>query len=301
MRLLAKFDNQKPAKTLAAFLYTKGITNEVRQTEGDWAVWVHDENRLDSAREILDAYLDEPDAPIYAEALAKALALLKREKNREAKARQSLRPKRIVSHNPLMMGKLTMSLIAACIAVALITRLGKDHQTTSYLTIASYVVRDKVAAWNMFNDLYHGQLWRLVSPIFIHFDFWHILFNMWWLKDLGSIIEYRHSPWFLGVLILGIAVPSNLAQFVIEGSPLFGGMSGVVYGLLGYLWIRGKYDPGFGMRLNSQIVIFMLGWLVLGFTGWLGNIANVAHIGGLIVGVAWGYFSSRHWLRAFRR
>lgn len=301
MRLLAKFDQQKSAKTLAAFLYTQGITNEVRQTQGDWGVWVHEENRLENAREILDGYLRQPDAPQYTEALAKAVALLKREKNREAKARQSLRPKRVVTRSPLMMGKLTMSLIAACVAVALITRLGKDHETTRYLTIASYVVRDKVAAWNMFTDLYSGQLWRLVTPIFIHFDFLHILFNMWWLKDLGSIIEYRHSSWFLAILILGIAVPSNVAQFVIEGSPLFGGMSGVVYGLLGYLWIRGKYDPSFGMQLNPQIVIFMLGWLALGFTGWLGNIANVAHIAGLIVGVVWGYFASRHWLRAFRR
>ncbi len=301
MRQLAKFDDENRAKTLGAFLYTQGITNEVRRTDSIWIVWVHDETELGTARTILDAFISEPNAPQYKEALSKALTLLKREQQRESSERQSLRPKTFKARSSLTIGKLTLGLIAICIAVAFITKLGKEPVATSYFTIVSYTIRDKYISWNMFHDLYRGQVWRLISPIFLHFDFWHILFNMWWLKDLGSIIEYRHSPWFLGMLIVGIAIPSNLAQFIIEKNPLFGGMSGVVYGLLGYLWIRGKYDPRFGMRLNPQIMVFMLGWLALCFTGWLGNIANTAHVTGLIVGSLTGYLTSRHWLRAFRR
>ncbi|MCB9666576.1 MAG: rhomboid family intramembrane serine protease [Myxococcales bacterium] len=301
MRQLGKFNEEQRAKALGAFLYTRGITNEVRPSEDMWMVWIHNEAELRRAQEILQTYLLEPDDPKYKEALSTALSLLKREKQREQSERRSQRPKRLVSRHPLMMGKLTLGLVVVCIFVALVTKLGKDHETTSYLTMASYAVRDKYAAWSMFADLYRGQIWRLVTPIFLHFDFWHILFNLWWLKDLGSIIEYRHSSKYLAALVLGIAIPSNLAQFIISGSPLFGGMSGVVYGLLGYLWIRGRYDPSFGMRLNPQIVIFMLGWLVLCFTGWLGNIANAAHVAGLVVGGGWGYLSSRHWIRMLRR
>jgi len=69
-------------------------------------------------------------------------------------------------------------------------------------------------------------------------------------------------------------------------------MSGVVYGLLGYIWIRGKFDPASGLYLHSSTVVMMLLWLVAGFTGWLGPIANGAHLGGLVMGMAWGWLSS---------
>ncbi|QQR90927.1 MAG: rhomboid family intramembrane serine protease [Myxococcales bacterium] len=88
---------------------------------------------------------------------------------------------------------------------------------------------------------------------------------------------------------------------MIVQNPLFGGMSGIVYGLLGYLWIRGKYDPSYGIRLNPQIVMFMLGWFVLCLTGLVGHVANVVHGAGLFMGAAWGYLASKHWLRVFRR
>ena len=39
-------------------------------------------------------------------------------------------------------------------------------------------------------DVLRGQIWRLITPIFIHFDVMHILFNMWMLRDLGDqVIE----------------------------------------------------------------------------------------------------------------
>jgi GlpG protein len=69
-------------------------------------------------------------------------------------------------------------------------------------------------------------------------------------------------------------------------------MSGVVYGLLGYVWIRGKFDPASGLYLHRSTVIMMLIWLVAGFARVLGPIANYAHLGGLLIGMAWGWLSS---------
>jgi len=76
------------------------------------------------------------------------------------------------------------------------------------------------------------------------------------------------------------------------GGPNFGGMSGVVYGLLGYIWIRGKLDPGSGLFLHRETVIMMIVWFFLCFTGWVGDIANGAHAGGLLIGMACGWLSS---------
>ena len=69
-------------------------------------------------------------------------------------------------------------------------------------------------------------------------------------------------------------------------------MSGVVYGLLGYIWIQGLRNLGFGYVLHKQTVIMMLGWFILCWTGILGPIANWAHTAGLAIGIAWGYVES---------
>jgi GlpG protein len=137
-------------------------------------------------------------------------------------------------------------------------------------------------------------LWRLITPIFIHFSLLHILFNMLWLRDLGGMIEGRQSTGKLAILVLAIAVCSNLGQFLV-GGPVFGGMSGVVYGLLGYIWMRGKFDPGSGLFVHPVTVGMMIIWFFACFTPIVPHVANAAHGVGLVMGVAWGYLSSlRH-------
>ncbi len=69
-------------------------------------------------------------------------------------------------------------------------------------------------------------------------------------------------------------------------------MSGVDYGLLGYVWMRARFEPQAGMYLDAFTVSFMLGWLVLCFTGLMGPVANWAHTVGLVVGMAIGYAPS---------
>ena len=134
-------------------------------------------------------------------------------------------------------------------------------------------------------------VWRLVTPIFLHWGIIHIIFNMWWLRDLGSMIEARKNTWFLLLLVLVIAAVSNLAQYGYK-DPYFGGMSGVVYGLLGYIWMRSKHDPGCGLFLHSTTVTMMMVWFFLCFTGMVGHIANTNHGVGLVTGMVWGYLAA---------
>jgi GlpG protein len=88
-----------------------------------------------------------------------------------------------------------------------------------------------------------------------------------------------------------MGVLSNLGQYFADG-PGFGGMSGVVYGLLGYIWMRGKFDPGSGLFLHPTTVVMMLICLAFGYTHYL-QIANTAHSVGLGVGVVWGFLAAR--------
>ncbi|MES2298586.1 MAG: rhomboid family intramembrane serine protease [Pseudomonadota bacterium] len=159
---------------------------------------------------------------------------------------------------------------------------GKSTDTLNQLFIAD-------SSSQGFQDVLAGQVWRLLTPIFIHFGVLHILFNMMWLWDLGSIIERKRGHAFLVGFVLLAGVVSNVAQYTIVGSPFFGGMSGVVYGLLGYMWMSGRRNPESGLVLNQQTVVMMFAWFVLCWTGLLGPIANWGHTVGLVIGIAWGY------------
>ena len=96
------------------------------------------------------------------------------------------------------------------------------------------------------------------------------------------------------MLFRSFALASNLAQYTVHHEQWnFGGMSGVNYGLIGYVWIRGKLDPGSGLHLDKPSVVMAIGFFFLCFTGWFGPVANTAHAAGLICGMAWGWITAK--------
>src|SRR6266704_690511 len=95
----------------------------------------------------------------------------------------------------------------------------------------------------------------------------------------------------LAVLVLVIAALSNFGQYLWQG-PIFFGMSGVVYGLVGYIWLRGKFDLTSGLFLHRNTVMMAVIWFVLCLVGVIPHVANAAHSVGFGVGIAWGFISA---------
>lgn len=187
--------------------------------------------------------------------------------------------------------RLTAILIALSITVAVLSRFGSDYQSLHFLFISEY--------HQGLSEISEGQLWRLFTPIIIHFGILHIVFNMIWLYQLGSAIEQRQSIKRMAILVVVTSLLSNLAQYFWNG-PSFGGMSGVVYGLLAYIWIQGKYNARAGLGLEQNIAIMMLIWFVICWMGLVGNIANMAHTVGLVSGAILGLiYSPKSNLRHF--
>lgn len=176
---------------------------------------------------------------------------------------------------------LTLALAATSIAISLHSGFGKHLQPLLPLLIAS----DPRLG---LQEILQGQWWRLITPMFLHFGLLHIVFNMLWLWDLGGAIELRRSSWLLAGLVLFSSVSSNLAQYAWSG-PAFGGMSGVVYALLGYVWVQGRFYPHGGIGLPRPIAVMMLVWYVLCWTGLIGPVANMAHTAGLLAGLLAGF------------
>jgi GlpG protein len=295
MRLIGHLSEEKAARLFADYLYVQKIESHLEFEKGDgWGIWINDEDKIEEAGRLLTAFRANPkDAKYQAEAGGAADLRAEAEKGetkyrkRVHRRRQLFRPLREYGFGPL-----TFVLIVISVAVAFYSRLGDAIQPIMSLFITDYSLSGNLITWHKgLPEIRHGQVWRLVTPIFIHFNLVHIFFNMMCLRDLGSMIEGRRSSWLLAVLVLVIASCSNLPQFY-YGGPMFGGMSGVNYGLLGYIWIRGKFDPGSGLNLHPLTVTLMLIWFVACFTPLIPNVANAAHTVGLAMGVAWGYLSS---------
>lgn len=183
-----------------------------------------------------------------------------------------------------------MALIALSCAGALIAEYDKQGQILAWLSWHDLFDSTPIDDRSVFAPLQSGQWWRVATPMFLHFSLIHLLFNMLWLWDLGRRISFLLGPIALLGLVLGSAILSNGAQAWVTSSPLFGGMSGVVYALLGFCWIWDKLNPKYHFRLPSGLIWFMLAWLALGYSGLLDtllgvSIANTAHAGGLVCGI----------------
>lgn len=178
----------------------------------------------------------------------------------------------------LPQGKTTLVIIALC-AIIYLLKISGNMGANLY---SAFFISTPESQF--FEEIKHGQIWRLLTPIFLHLSFLHILFNMMWFKDLGYILEYKLGRNFLLFFMIVTGIFSNVTQYLVAG-PSFGGMSGVLYAMLGFVWIYHKLDPKFEITLPNRDIGIMLAWLVACLTGWLGPIANTAHAGGLFAGM----------------
>lgn len=302
MRLLTTVADQAEAKTLGDALYSDGVVTTLKETrDGSVAVWVHDEDQMEQARAFLNGF--DASSNRFASMAKKA----RTQRKQEAKADEQLRTRtekirnQIEAKQNMRIGTVSTGLIAICVVVFFLTGMGKDLSVVRYFTFTPIVPAKGGLVFGDVSAIWLGEPWRLFTPMFLHFGFMHILFNMWWLKDLGTAIERVFSARYLLVFVLVTAAISQVLEYVMSGPTIFGGMSGVVYGLFAFIWIRGRLDPSFPYRMPQQLVTFMLIWLGLGFTGWVGPIANWVHTGGLLVGAVWGVISSGYIQRRLRR
>lgn len=165
------------------------------------------------------------------------------------------------------------------------------------LIVPTEQVGDFIQFTNLQTALSAGQFWRLWTPALLHFSVLHLAFNLLWLWEFGRRIEEAQGRLRLAELVLLLAPVANVAQWLVGDGPMFGGLSGVVYGLLGYLIVAGRRSGDPRLMLPPALVVFLLIFLVLfstGITTAFGlHIANAAHWGGFVGGVVWGLLRVR--------
>lgn len=200
-----------------------------------------------------------------------------------------------VQHTPV-----TVALGGLCLL--LYPLLGSTAETVgpvlSALLIVPVVPHGNLIAFpSLLATLEAGHLWRLWTPALVHFSVLHLVFNGLWLWEFGRRIEGQEGSGRLLEGVLWLAPASALAQYAVGAHPLFGGLSGVVYGLLGYLVVVQRLRPRRAYRLPPGLPVLLIGLLALMATGVTEPfglaVAHGAHLGGLLAGGLWGL------LRAF--
>jgi GlpG protein len=293
MRMIGSVTDETHASRLGDSLLAAGIDNHVeRSADGaSWAVWVERDDDLERARAEFEQFQRDPAAERYAGSTRHAARIRAERQGKQQRLARNFRDVRggwlIRPHaGP---GPVTLAIMALCGIVFVSSWMGMNDEKLNPLLIQPVEFHE--GGWVRYpRDLEavkQGEVWRLLTPALIHHGPLHLIFNMMWLYHLGSQIEHRKGGLALALLVIISAIPSNFLQFLDSG-PLFGGMSGVVYALFGYIWMKGRYQPHEGMAVDRGTVIMMLVWLVLCMTPLLRNIANTAHVAGLAIGLIAG-------------
>jgi len=297
LRQIGTLPGEREARHLADYLLTLGVGTRLRQEPDGWGVWVLDENRLPQARQEFEAYRSRPDDPRFRSASQTAEVIRRESERIESRYRKNMRyVSNTWGRTPFRRRPLTVVVVAICVAVYLLMGLPKTRfPTIDALAFSSFHLDPLTQQLHPggFEDVIHGQVWRLVTPIFMHFNLIHLLFDLWAFSLFGTLIETRRGTRTLSILLFATAIASNLGQFLYYAEftgtvRVFGGLSGVVYGLFGYVWMKGRFEPELGMILHPSTVQTMLFWLVLCMAGVLTNIANAAHVVGLAAGIVCG-------------
>lgn len=280
MRRAGVIPDRSLADRFLDYLTAEAIPAQLRPVaEGDGVeVWIVDEDHVADGRRELAEFLSDPQAAAYREAAAEA----SRDREAELKARAEAAREHLRSDaeakQPYWSRFPATSLIAVgCITVGLLTMLGE----ASPEIIRALKISNDPAVRSL-PEVGAGELWRLASPALLHFGPAHFVFNLLFLFPIGRMVEQRRGSGTLLLLCLAFAVASNLTQYWWAG-PNFGGLSGVLCGLFGYIIIKQILQPDLGLELPQQTIVVFLVYLVFAAIA-IKNIANAAHFGGLAVG-----------------
>ncbi|MGF1904990.1 rhomboid family intramembrane serine protease GlpG [Aliivibrio salmonicida] len=273
MHRLIALSNPRAGQAFIDYMASRHIDLRMMpEGEGQFALWVvSDDTYLLEVESELQAFLKDPNATKYQSAswdMADTRT-----------AQFSYSSPNIMNMVKAKAGVFTLFIMVSCIIIFALQQFGWNNSVFQLLHFPE-------------NQGQSIEIWRWFSHALLHFSATHIIFNLLWWWQLGGDIELRLGRTKLVQLFLFSALFSGLGQFWIDGAN-FGGLSGVVYALLGYSWFIGWLAPERGISVSKPIVGFMLIWIILGYVQPFMAIANTAHLVGLITGCAFAAIDSQ--------
>lgn len=266
MHNLHEFQNLRAAQAFSDYLHSLGIDNSIEDDQFTLTLLIKHDQQIDKAQLELNEFLQNPNQAKYL-AASWHTGSTKQDSSLLAYEHTHLLTN-FISHG----GLITHCVFMTCVVIYALTSFGLFNPIQSSL---AFFTQQPFDYW---------QSWRFVTPAFLHFSALHIIFNLLWWWQLAGVVEKQQGKQRIILLFLVTAITSNFAQYYLV-SPYFGGLSGVVYGLVGYCWLFGVINKNSKVNLPNAYFIFLLVWLALGFIDILPvNVANYAHLIGLLSG-----------------
>lgn len=264
---LVKVSQHNIALLFAHYLTSIKIHAKVEQEDSEYVIYCQS-SELDQAKNIFAEFIADPYQKKYQQAAWSSGEVANVNDNSPSLIASF--KEQFIAHA----GCVTLTIFALCWVVFIASLLGLARPAFQLLHFYPELTMDAFLESPL----------RLLGPALFHFSWLHIVFNTMWWWQLGGSVERVLGKGALINLFLVTAIFSNLGQFIVTG-PNFGGLSGVVYGLVGYVWWYGWLVPEKGLTISKPIIGFLLFWLVLGYVDVLPvNMANTAHLLGLVSG-----------------
>lgn len=137
-----------------------------------------------------------------------------------------------------------------------------------------------------------GEWWRLVSYMFLHAGFLHILMNGIALLYIGMYLEPLIGKLRFASAYILTGICAGLLSIWVHSNSVGVGASGAIFGMYGVflsLLVTKYIKKSLRRTMLRSILFFVLLNLLYGMQG---NTDNAAHIGGLLSGIAIGYVMS---------
>ncbi|MDW8553900.1 rhomboid family intramembrane serine protease [Staphylococcus xylosus] len=199
--------------------------------------------------------------------------------NRKTKHTKSYYKQRALNNNPIekhmfKFAPVTYTLIAINIIIWLAMTLFLNRFSDLKLLDVGGLVHFNVV---------HGEWYRLITSIFLHYNFEHILMNMLSLFIFGKIVEAIVGHWRMAVIYIVAGLFGNFASLSFNTDTVSVGASGAIFGLIGAIFTFMYVGKQFNRKLIGQLLIVLL--IMIGLSLFMQNVNIVAHIGGFIGGL----------------
>lgn len=275
---VTRFSADKNLLPLLNVLNKQGILSQVTEEEGQQQLWINNKHKI-------------PEIENYAAGWLSGDIVLA--DNTQSKSRNT-----IISNTYLtVLGLFCQSpLTLICIGLSLIgaVLVFGDPIEAYYVSEFLFQPIEKGYFVPATTGLEQGQIWRLVTPIFLHFGPLHFLLNVTFLWVIARRIEMIKGTLHFSLFITIVAIISNTVQYLTHPNIVFGGLSVVLYGALGYIIVYQQYIPDTGLRLHKSIILLFVIYLVLAVLDvlelFLGSvIASRVHVVSLLTGTFLGW------------
>ena len=276
MRELGTFPNRLAAENFTHLLYQHEIESEIRKgSSTEYEVWIYNEDLLQKSQQLFKDYLQKSDTDSFKEEILKGQQK-KKDALKVEKQEEKLAARMQKRYQADISNRVTLTIIVICALCFLLASM--QFPLFHYFSYR-------------FGEITQGEIWRLITPVFLHGSIFHLIFNMFWFFDFGRVIELDKQRNFFISFLIGAAIFCNTAQYLVTG-PNFVGISGVVYALCGFIWMKLQFDTNCCYNVSRSSIFILIAWFFIALSNIFGPTANTHHGAGICWGMCVGFLDS---------